>query len=121
MRGLTVEAVERKFKLAQIELEAMGYKVFNPVALNLPHTGWSTEQYLEYTFAELDKCTAAFVFSDYVTSEGSIGELGKMVADAKMVYFENRNGLMWAERDACMLGIHPTPTNIKYKAEYAYR
>lgn len=115
MRGLTEEAVKRKFLYFQLEFEAMGYEVFNPYNLGLPHTGWTTNQYLERTFPELDKCHCAFIMADYTTSEGSISEFAKMVADGKNNYRENGNGLMWAEIDACTFGIHPTPTNLKHK------
>lgn len=115
MRGLSVEAVERKFKLTQLDLEKLGYEVFNPVNLGLPHTGLETSQYLDHTIPELYKCDVVFVHSDHLTSGGSMGELVAVRMKNIEEFHENQNGLKWIEIHAVEEGIHPHPEHLLHK------
>lgn len=84
----TTDYMER-FAKAQAELEAKGYSVINPAAVNamLPqNTTW--EQYMDMSILMLDMCDSIYMLKGWEKSCGANRELGYAMAKDMIIMFE---------------------------------
>ena len=76
------ENYRQKFKAAQDELEARGYRAMNPAILP---PGFAYEDYMHICFAMIDVCDAVYFLADWRDSPGATREheyasrLGKVI------------------------------------------
>jgi hypothetical protein len=74
----------QKFAAAERELTAAGYVVLNPAML--PPSGFTYDAYMRMTTAMMDECMEVCFFPDWLESKGALSELGRALAQGKIVF-----------------------------------